>query len=189
MFFTDFLVNHSCTDSDTVPDNQSSLVPAYPVDLQEDCGASNVVGYNSFKIVIDNIDMSVKSRFMRIDAYRNRSLHYVNSYAVQGRINFCELPDTHPHTCSNSPNKNALLLLPSVDDDKARRRVFITHIARVLITNMKYFKFSFDGIVEWHIKHSYYKEMSAKSTVVSNITACVLLFSDNYFCRYHWVFY
>ena len=113
--------------------------------------------------------MSVKSRFMRVDTYRNKSLHYINSYAVLGRINFSRLPDVHPHTCSNSPDKNALLLLPSADDDKSIKSLFMTHVARVLISNMTYFKFSFDGLVSWHIKHEYNKELSTRSTVVSNL--------------------
>ena len=78
---------------------------------QSECEA---VGYKSFKIVIDNVDMTVKSRYMRVDDYRNKSLHYVNSYAVQSRVDFSHLPDVYPHTCSNTDKKNALLLLPSV---------------------------------------------------------------------------
>ena len=98
--------------------------------------------------------MSVKSRFMRIDTYGNRSLRYITSYAVLERINFSGLPDVHLHTCSNSPDKNALLLLPSSDE-------LMTHIARVLVSNTIYFKFSFDGLVNWHIKHECHKELSA----------------------------
>ena len=94
-----------------------SLIPAYQ---------KGTFGNFSFKIVIDNIDMSVKSRFMRVDTYRNKSLHYINSYAVLGRINFSRLPDVHPHTCSNSPDKNALLLLPSADDDKSIKSLYDT---------------------------------------------------------------
>lgn len=157
-------------------DNQNSLPAVESPDSSTSCQSTSLIpahpllqGNFSFKIIIDNLDMSVKSRFMRVDIYRNKSLHYVNSYAVLGRINFTELPDVHPHTCSNSPDKNALLLLPSADDDKSIRSLFMTHVARVLVSNMKYFKFSFDEIVDWHIKHSYHKEMSARSTVVSNV--------------------
>jgi len=78
--------------------------------------------HNSFKIVFDNIDISVKSCFVR---FENKSLHYINSYAVQGRINFGSLSDVHPHSCANSPDRNAALLLPSVEDDTAMRNLFI----------------------------------------------------------------
>ena len=74
------------------------------------------------------------------------------------------LPDVHPDSCMNCPQENAKLLLPSAEDD---RYLFITHVARIVTTHMKYFKFSFDDVVEWHVKHQHYKEMSMKSKVVS----------------------
>ena len=33
--------------------------------------------------------------------------------------------------------------------------------------HLKFFKLSFDDLVQWHIKHPFYEEMSSKSTVVS----------------------
>lgn len=36
------------------------------------------------------------------------------------------------------------------------------------------FNFFFDGAVEWHVKHQYYKEMSAKSKVVSKVF-CIMI--------------
>lgn len=121
----------------------------------------------SFKIVVDNIDMAVKTRYMRVEKFQNQSLHYVNSYAVQSRINFNHLSDVYPDSCANAPIVNAKLLLPSVEDDRTLRKLFMTHVSRILTTNMKFFEFSFDGVVDWHIKHQYYEEMSAKSKVVS----------------------
>ena len=94
-------------------------------------------------------------------------MHYINSYAVQGQINFDLLSDVQPHTCANSLNRKSALLLPSVEDDKAMRDLFITHVSRILTTHMEYFKLTFDDVVSWHIKHDYYKETSAKSTIVS----------------------
>ena len=111
--------------------------------------------------------MTVKARYMRVEKFRDQSLHYVNSYAVQSRIHHNHLPDTHPQSCMNSPTKNAELLLPSVEDDLSLRKLFMIHISRILVTHVKYFNFSFDGVVEWHVKHQYYKEMSEKSKVVS----------------------
>ena len=122
---------------------------------------------NSVKVTIDNIDMTVKSRHMRMDSHRNKSLHYVNAYAVQSRINFTHLPDTHPDTCSNKPAQNALLLLPSTDDDKSLRNLFATHLSRIVYPHLRFFQTCFDGVIDWHEKHKYYKEMSTKSTVVS----------------------
>ena len=121
---------------------------------------------NSVKIIIDNVDLSVKSRFSRYDKYGNKSLHYVNSYGTQGRINFGSLLDIKPHLCANSPERNAALLLPSEEDDKVMRNLFITHVSRILYTNMEYFRLTFDEVVDWHIQHKYYKDMSSRSTVV-----------------------
>ena len=33
---------------------------------------------------------------------------------------------------------------------------------------MEFFKHSFDPVIDWHIKHEFYDEMSTKSTVVSS---------------------
>ena len=79
-----------------------------------------------------------------------------------------------PHSCANSPDKNAALLLPSVEDDKAMRNLFVTHVSRILTTHMKYFKLTFDDVVDWHHVHEYYEEMSEKSSVVSSNMDCTL---------------
>lgn len=47
-------------------------------------------------IVMDNIDVSVKTCYMRYGKYGNKSLHYVNTYGVQNRIDLSTLPDFHP---------------------------------------------------------------------------------------------
>lgn len=45
-----------------------------------------------FKLVIDNVDSTVKPRYMREDA-QNLSLHYVQMYAVEDRVDYSSLPD------------------------------------------------------------------------------------------------
>ena len=40
-------------------------------------------------------------------------------------------------------------------------------ISHVLFKSLPLFSLSFDGVVEWHIKHDFYDEMSTKSDVVS----------------------
>ena len=115
----------------------------------------------------DNIDKSVKARYMRMEGHRNQSLHYFNSFALCDRISFNHLPDVFPHTCFNSPKQRALYMLPSKKDDEALALMFETHISRILCTHIPFFKTSFEDIVEWHIRHRYYDEMSAKSEVVS----------------------
>ena len=54
-----------------------------------------------------------------------------------------------------------------------QRKLFMTHVACILCSNMKFFEFSFDGVVEHHIKDQYYEEMSTKSDVVSYWLRCI----------------
>ena len=121
----------------------------------------------SYKLVGDNLDKSVKARYMRIGGSRNQSLHYFHSFAVLDRVDFSGLPDIHPQLCLNSPNKRALSMFPSTEDDNALKQLFVTHVSRILATHMPFFKLLFEDIVEWHIQHKYYSEMSTKSEVVS----------------------
>ena len=48
-----------------------------------------------YKLVIDNIDSTVKPRHMREDA-QNQSLHYVQLYAVKDCVDFSTTPDCPP---------------------------------------------------------------------------------------------
>ena len=63
-------------------------------------------------------------------------------------------------------------LLPSPEDDVALRNNFSTLVSRILFGNMDFCKISFDGVVDWHIKHEYLEQMSRKSAVVSLV--CIL---------------
>ena len=121
----------------------------------------------SYKLVGDNIDKSVRARYLRYDSgYGNRSLHYFHYYAVLNRIDFSDLPDVHPHTCQNSPRQIVVSLLPSADDDAILRHLFVTQVSRILCTHIPFFKSTFGDVIEWHIEHRYYSAMSTKSHVV-----------------------
>ena len=47
--------------------------------------------YHSYKLVGDNIDLSIKPRYMRCDRFKHQSLHYFHIYAVQNRMNVSDL--------------------------------------------------------------------------------------------------
>ena len=64
-------------------------------------------------------------------------------------------------------NSIAKSLLPKLRDDQKLKENISTLIARVLCTHLDFFRMSFDGIVNWHVKHRFYQEMSKKSVVVS----------------------
>jgi len=63
----------------------------------------------------------------------------------------------------------ALQLLPSVENDSTLTDIMVTIVSRVLTTYLPYFAFSCSDIVNWHIDHEYYEEMSTKSHVVRKL--------------------
>ena len=118
----------------------------------------------SYKLVEDNIDKSVRARYLHYDGgYGNRSLYYFHYYEVLNRIDFSGIADVHP---LNSPQQIAVSLLPSADNDSILKHLFATHMSRVLCTHMPFFKSTFGDVAEWHIEHCYYSEMSTKSHLV-----------------------
>lgn len=138
-----------------------------PQSQQLDAAASTSTQLQlSYKLVGDNIDKSVKTRYMRLEGGRNQSLHYFHCFAVLNRIDFTEFPDVQPQLCLNSPDILASTLLPSAEDDQTLRNLFMTHVSRILCTHIPFFKVGFEDVVEWHIVHQYYQEMSTKSQVV-----------------------
>lgn len=62
----------------------------------------------------------------------------------------------------------AASLLPSSHDELVIRKNFAILVLCVLVSNIALFKLAFDDIVEWHMKHNFYEEMSRKSTVIDN---------------------
>ncbi len=129
---------------------------------------ANVPKQLGYKLIGDNIDKGVKTRFMRVEDHSNKSLHYFHACAIENRVDLREYPDEHPQGCEDCPKHRALRLLPSAEDDKELRLNIGTIIGRILTQHMPYFKLTFEDIVKWHIPHKYSSEMSSKSIVVSN---------------------
>lgn len=116
----------------------------------------------------DNIDKIIRRRYIRTDSNATAtSLHYFHFYAVKDRIDFGDLGEKTIVCDGADQLQLALSLLPSTEDDVAIRRNICVLISRILYNNLGFFKVAFDGVVEWHIEHAYYKEMSMKSDVVS----------------------
>ena len=118
----------------------------------------------SYKLVGDNVDKNIKARYIRMDVYSNQSLHCFHSFAVMNRVDFSHLFPVSFH----SSQEIVKSLLPSASHDTVLYSHIITIISRILYTNMSFFKVSFDGCVQWHIKHKFYQQMSTKSIVVSS---------------------
>lgn len=95
-------------------------------------------------------------------------MHYYHSYAVRDRASIYGLSDDVP----NLRNTNMLSIpvnevLPSSADDQILKHNFTVLISRILVQHLQFFSDNYHDVVDRHIKHIYYKEMSGKSDVVS----------------------
>ena len=116
------------------------------------------------KFVADNIDKTVKTRYMRVDK-RNTSMHYVHVYAVRDRVNLTLSSEVAPPV-PDAPNLESLL--PSQIDNSTLSSHFATHISRILTTYMPFFRENLGDVVDHHIPHLFSADMSKKSHVVSS---------------------
>ena len=132
------------------------------IDLEHSV-CTQCVGY---KLVGDNIDRKVKSRYMRSER-QTKSLHYFHSYAIRDRVSLTGLSDIPPFIPQRPYEDLVRKLLPSKDDSEVLHIHFETHVARILVNNLPFMKCTFDDVVDWHIQHQHSKEMSQKSQVVS----------------------
>ena len=121
----------------------------------------------TFQLCGDNIDKTINQRYMRTDHARPDSIHYFHYYAVADRIDFSGLSDQVIPTLQQDSAKIAVSLLPTDEDDLAIWDNICVLLSRILYENMEFFKVSFDGVIDWHIKHEFSDEMSTKSVIVS----------------------
>ena len=143
-----------------------SLVPVLDVQNDPAVGSSHV-SPPGFKLIGDNVDKNIRARYQRYESDHNESIHFFHLCAFQDRIDFSHLVDYHPDNCPNSLEKRAAALLPTAEDDIALYKNFKIRLSCLLVSNMKFFRTTFDGVVQRHIEHKYSKEMASKSTVVS----------------------
>lgn len=136
-----------------------------------------------YKLVGDNIDKTVKPRYMRSDR-QAQSLHYFHFFAVKDRVPSIGLSDIPPSAPCHTTDELYRCLMPSNDDSDALHSNFETHVARILVTHLPVMKLAFDDIVDWHIKHPHYKQMSQRSDVVRCYYMCymsyVVLITSSY---------
>ena len=187
---SEFCVNGIGTEEESVnlmesmeePEKDTSAVEVTAMQEEMEYGREQIVGQEfvaskvtveemerevpTFKLCGDNIDKSVKRRYMRCDK-GNHSLHYFHSYAALDRIDLSGLSDEILPGCLPDPEKIASSLLPSVLDDTILKQKFSVLISRILARHFSFFTFTFDDAVRWHIKHKFSNEMSRKSTTVS----------------------
>lgn len=120
-----------------------------------------------YKLVFDNINKTVTPRFQSLESPRV-TLNYVNMFAFKDRA----VPSSHLSRVSRyfptglSKAEVAKAILPTCKDDESLRYNFSLFISRVLVQHFSFFNLAFNDVVDWHIEHQYYKEMSMKSEVV-----------------------
>ena len=103
------------------------------------------------------MDWTVTPCSIRADR-QTQSIHYFHSYAVRDRIDMSGLSDIQP---ASKPSMSEVIskVLPTAHEDSL--------CPVLLCSNMKYFKWTFAGCIDWHINHRHSHEMSRKSEVVS----------------------
>ena len=169
-------VDHNDINFDLFSENEPCLlVVQHPEVIEPSIPIKSYTGYplitrhRGYRLCGDNIDKSIHRRHLRFDK-QNLSLHYFHTYAVENRIDFSDLSDESKEGLyGNLSDKHsmAVSLLPTTQDDLIMGDNISKMVPRVLVTHLKFFKLSFDDLIEWHITHKYYSEMSTRSCVVS----------------------
>lgn len=163
-------LSHAHVDENTTHFEESNRI--------EDTGVSSNVPVETYKLVFDNIDKTVKPRYMRLES-QTKSLHYVQLYAVKDRVNLSHLSQVPPVVS----DIDLSLILPSGDDNKAIIDNIVILIARIMTKHIPYFSEDFSRLVPSHILHEYSCEMAKKSEVVSysSMLYMYIILTTNYF--------
>ena len=108
--------------------------------IKEDTSSSPVSAWNGFKLVGDNLDKTVKPRYMRMNR-QNRSLNYFHAFAVKDKI---DLPSFSSYVPYTNIGVNTIDLLPSEEVHSQLMKNLSVLVSRILVDNMPVFKFYFD---------------------------------------------
>lgn len=120
-------------------------------------------GTYSYILVGDNVDKSVRPRYMTVD-HQTQSLHYFQFFAALDRIDFHSLRNDTPLAQVSSLPLTSFL--PNMQDNKTLRNNYAILLGRELVRSVPFFK-SFKDCIPAHISHKHSQEMSRKSVVVS----------------------
>ena len=135
-------------DSDVGDDIEDVPIPPLSDRLDDISEEESASIPSSCRLCGDNVDKSIKHRYMRSDTSGNVSdIHYFHSYAVKNRISTNGLSEASPATPTLDAKQVAVSLLPSADDDSTISKNFVTLVSRVLVDHLPFFKYSFDHAV------------------------------------------
>ena len=93
-----------------------------------------------YKIVFDNLDKTVKPRYMRSDA-QAQSLHYVQGFAMKDRIDYSCFSEK-----LDNGEVNLYSVLPNSEDDQLLKQNFAIHICRIIADYLSIFKEDFKNL-------------------------------------------
>ena len=172
----------SASDSD-IDDAEESQQQHIGVDLKE---LNQAVTHTEaedlcFKLCGDNIDKTVRRRFIRADDEGMSSLHYFHLYGVADRVRFNHLSPVISSNPRADPQAIMKRLLPTKKDDEELHNNFKILLSRILANHTEIFKFGFSDVVSWHITHKYSQQMSEKSKVVSKFLRLITPCNDIFF--------
>ena len=128
----------SCDTFDT--EDSSQIISLCDDDNCADLDSSPKSVWNGFKIVGDNLDKLVKSRYMRLNK-QNRSLNFFNSFAVKDRIN---LSSFSSFNSSIDLNVNLDDILPSATTHLMLTNNITVLVSRILVKRIPTFKLHFE---------------------------------------------
>lgn len=113
--------------------------------------------------IVDNFDIFQKVREMT-EEQQNKDFHWVNHSKVENRVLANHL--SNEKRVSDLDQIDNSKLIPSLSDNDAQRRDYITLVERILVDSLPYLSFCKD-VVTSHIPHLHSKESAMKSNKVS----------------------
>jgi len=130
----------------------------------------------SWKLVGDNLDLTVKVRDMRVDN-PNQAHHFFHTIAVQDRIATDHLDDTKPQCLASTLEVSNFV--PSLSDKQQLCSDFVVLVARIIASEFAEFKF-LQLSVPTHIPHQYSKrdgteEQRCKYSIMYNYMISMVL--------------
>ena len=129
----------------------------------------------NWKLVGDNLDLTVKVRDMRLDN-PNQQYHFFHTIAVQDRISTAHLDDSRPQQLVS--NLSTSDFVPSSSDYERLRSDLTVLVSRIVVAELSAFQFMSKAVPD-HILHDYSREMARPSVVVGyyNYSTKVTTFS------------
>lgn len=150
-----------------MPPSTETASPSSDSTLSAHSDLPNLSVNAGFKLVFDNVDKSVKPRHMTLESQK-KLLQCVQAYAVKDRVDYSKLSD---HRDPVQLGECHLYdILPSSTDYEALKQRFTTHVSRIIVNYLGFFKDDFKNLVPSHLPHKYSSEMCQKSEVVSSYT-------------------